>query len=477
MAPVPHHMSSEEFRRRASEIVDFIVAYHEGIAQEAPVMSRARPGEILAQLPGSAPESGEPWDAILGDAMRIIPPGLTNWQSPNFHGFFPANATYASILGELMSAGLAVQGMVWQTSPACTEIEVRMLDWFGEAIGLPGAFLSGAPNGGGVIQGTASEAVLVAMVAARRRAVGASATAPVGVYCSYQAHSSVVKAAMIAGIGAENVRKIPTTPELAMDPGALRAALDADVARGIRPALVVATLGTTSTGAMDPLRPLGELAAKHGAWLHVDAAWAGSAAVCPEFRGMMDGVELAHSFSFNPHKWLLTNFDCALFWTTDRRSLIDALSITPEYLRNAASDAGAVIDYRDWQIPLGRRFRAIKLWFVMRHYGVDGLRAHIREHVRIAGALEGMIRRDDRFEIPVPRSLTLMCVRLRAGDEATRGLLERVNQSGKAFLSHTVVPVGGQGGRPTYLIRIALGSARTQDRHAAALWELMRSLV
>jgi len=476
-SPTPlHHMSPDEFRRRAAEIVEFIALYHEKIVDEAPVQSRAMPGEIAAMVPASAPESGEPWDAILADAMRIIPPGLTNWQSPNFHAYFPSNATYPSILGELLAAGLAVQGMLWQTSPACTEIETRMLDWMGEIIGLPRGFLSGSPDGGGVIQGTASEAVLVALVAARRRVLGAGAdpARPIGVYCSEQAHSSVVKAAMIAGVGGEQVRKIPTDAHLAMVPGMVREAMSADEARGIRPALVVATVGTTSTGAMDPLRPIGELCAHHGAWLHVDAAWAGSALVCPEFRGMVEGIELAHSFSFNPHKWLLTNFDCALFWTTHRRALIDAMSITPEYLRNAQSESGSVIDYRDWQIPLGRRFRAIKLWFVMRHYGVEGLRAHIREHVRIGTELEGLVRQDPRFEIPVPRSLSLVCVRLRAGDDATMALLERVNHSGKALVSHTVVPIHG---KPTYLIRIAIGSVRTREAHARALWELLRSSV
>jgi aromatic-L-amino-acid decarboxylase len=293
------------------------------------------------------------------------------------------------------------------------------------------------------------------------------------VYCSDQAHSSVVKAAMIAGLGTASVRKIAVDAALAMDPAALTTAMAADAAAGIHPALVVATVGTTSTGAMDPVRPIVGASARHGAWVHIDAAWAGSAAVCPEHRGMLDGVEGVDSFSFNPHKWLLTNFDCAAFWTADRLALTDALSITPEYLRNAASDAGAVIDYRDWQIPLGRRFRALKLWFVIRHYGAQGLRAHIREHIRIAEVLKGAVRADPRFEMPVPRSLSLVCLRLTAGDDATKRLLARVNESGKAFLSHTVVPIGGT---PTYLIRIAIGATRTEERHVLALWDLLRSL-
>ena len=473
--PGPDHMTAAEFRRRAAELTEFIARYQDQIARDAPVLSRAAPGDVAAMLPAHAPQTGESWDAILADLERIVVPGLTNWQSPSFFGFFPANASYPAILGEMAAAGLAVQGMLWQTSPACTEIETRVLDWVGEAIGLPASFLSSSPNGGGVIQGTASEATLVALVAARRhiRHLTRSDHTTIGVYCSDQAHSSVVKAAMIAGLGERAVRKIATDASLAMDPAALRAAMDADVANGIHPAIVVATLGTTSTGAMDPLHAIGEACDLHSAWFHIDAAWAGSAAVCPEFRGMLKGVELANSFSFNPHKWLLTNFDCACFWTTDRRTLTDALSITPEYLRNAASDAGAVLDYRDWQIPLGRRFRALKLWFVIRHYGITGLQAHIREHIRIAEVLEKLVRADSRFEMPLPRSLALLCLRLRAGDDATRRLLTRINESGSAFLTHTIVPVDGQ---PTYLIRIAIGATHTQEHHVIALWDLLRSL-
>jgi len=468
-------MSPEEFLRCAQDIAQRIADYHEHGAGEAPVLSRAAPGEIAAMLPAHAPDTGEPWDAILTDIDRIVMPGLTHWQSPNFFGFFPANASYPAILGELMAAGLAVQGMLWQTSPACTEVETRVIDWLGEIIGLPESFLSRSANGGGVIQGTASEATLVALVAARRRICVRTGREhpPCAVYCSDQAHSSVVKAAMIAGLGAASVRKIAVDTNLAMDPASLAAAMEADAAAGIHPALVVATVGTTSTGAIDPIRAIAEISTHHDAWVHVDAAWAGSAAVCPEHRAMIDGVEGVRSFSFNPHKWLLTNFDCAAFWTTDRRALTDALSITPEYLRNAASDAGAVTDYRDWQIPLGRRFRALKLWFVIRHYGVRGLQAHIREHIRIAEVLGGWIAADPRFEVPVPRSLSLVCVRLRAGDEATRRLLTRTNESGRAFLSHTVVPIAG---RPTYLIRISIGATRTEERHVRALWDLMQSL-
>lgn len=471
----PPHMPPEEFLRRAAEIARRIADYHERGAHEASVLSTSAPGAVAAMLPAAPPDHGEPWDDILADIERIVMPGITHWQSPNFFGYFPANASYPAILGELLAAGLAVQGMLWQTSPACTELETRVLDWLGAAIGLPEPFLSTSPSGGGVLQGTASEATLVALVAARHRLAArlGAEHPPCAVYCSDQAHSSVIKAAMIAGLGAPAVRRIPSDDALAMDAGALRAAMDADVAAGVHPALVVATLGTTSTGAIDPLGPITDAALAHRARTHVDAAWAGSAAICPEFRAMLAGVERVDSFSFNPHKWLLTNFDCAAFWVRDRTALVEALSITPEYLRNAASDAGAVIDYRDWQIPLGRRMRALKLWFVMRHYGIEGLRTHIRAHVRAAESLEAAVRADARFEVPVPRSLALLCLRLRAGDDATRRVLERVNASGRAFLTHTIVPVRG---RPTYLIRIAIGATRTEQRHAMALWDLLRSM-
>lgn len=473
------HMSAEQFRRLGHRMVDWIAAYLEEVG-EYPVRSESAPGAIEAALPATPPERtpdshDADWNEIFRDLDRIILPGLTHWQSPNFFAYFPANATGPAILGEMLSAGLGVQGMLWSTSPACTEVETRMLDWLADAIGLPGRFRSNAPNAGGVIHGTASEAVLVAMVAARQR-LDAAGVGPLVAYASTQAHSSVEKAARIAGLGSEAVHLVEVDESLAMRPDALAEAVRRDRAAGKRPFFICATLGTTSSVAFDPVAPIAGVAQEAGAWLHVDAAYAGAACVCPEHRWMLEGVERADSFNFNPHKWMLTNFDCSAFWTSDRAALLDALSITPEYLRNRASDAGAVKDYRDWQIPLGRRFRALKLWFVMRHYGVEGLRAHIRAGVRLAELFESLVRADDRFEMAASRRLSLVCFRHRDGDQASRALLERANSSGEMFLTHTTLPDPERPGAQRYVLRMAIGGIQTRESHVRAAWKRLQEL-
>jgi len=458
-------MTPGEFREQGRRLVDWIADYMER-AGDRPVRSRARPGEVFAALPEAPPERPEPWDAILRDLDEIVLPGLTHWQSPRFFGYFPANASGPAILGELVSAGLGVQGMLWSTSPACTEIETRTLDWLARLIGLPERFLSTSGRGAGVIQGTASEAALVAMVAARERAIrgGARAESLVA-YTSTQAHSSIVKAGMVAGLGAERVRLVGVDERLRLDPSRLEAEIERDRGAGLTPFFVAATLGTTSSGAVDPLDSIGRLAESEGAWLHVDAAWAGSALVAPEHRWMIEGVERADTFNFNPHKWMLTNFDCSALWVADRRDLTRALSITPEYLRTKESDAGAVIDYRDWQIPLGRRFRALKLWFVMRAFGAEGLREHVRRGVRHGELFERLARESDVFEVVGERSLSLVCVAHRAGDAATLSAMERVNDSGEALFTHTKLPTAG-GERA--VIRLAAGGARQTDEDVRA---------
>lgn len=464
----------------AERIARMIAEYHATIA-DRPVSAATQPRQVYDALPDSPPESPEPWDEILADVETIVLPNLTHWQSPNFFGFFPANASVPAIAAELLCAGLGVQGMLWSTSPAATEVEMRVLDWLAGMIGLPREFTfaseTGESGGGGVVQGTASEVVLSMMIAARHRAMNHGAHAGSLVcYTSTQAHSSVAKAARMMGLpegagGADGaLRLIETDDALAMRPDALRAAMERDRRDGLRPFFCCATLGTTSTGAFDPLAAIAPVCAEHGVFLHVDAAWAGSALVCPEHRAMIRGVEGADSFNFNPHKWLLTNFDCSCLWVRDRKGLIDSMSITPEYLRNPASESGRVVDYRDWHIPLGRRFRALKLWFVIRRYGVEGLRAHIRGHVALAEEFEGWARRDPRLEVVMPRSLALLCIAHRGGDVATKRLHERVNASGRAYLSHTVVPVGGA---PRFVIRVAIGGAATQREHVRALWELI----
>lgn len=461
-----NHMSREEFRRRGREVVDWIAEYYRQI-ESFPVVSRVKPGEILAALPLDPPAQGESFDAMLRDVDEIILPGLTHWQSPNFFAFFPANASGPSILGELLSAGLGVQGMLWATSPACTELETRMLDWLAGLLGLPDTFLSRG-KGGGVIQDTASSAGLCALLAARERATdGASnesgCDGRLAAYASAEAHSLVEKAVKIAGIGRRNLRAIETDSAHALRPAALADAIARDRREGKIPCYVCATVGTTSSTAIDPLRAIGEICREAGAWLHVDAAMAGTAALCPEFRWIHDGVELADSYAFNPHKWMLTNFDCDCFWVADRAALVGALSVRPEVLRNPATESGAVIDYRDWQIPLGRRFRAMKLWFVIRHYGVEGLRAQVRRHVALAQTFAGWVREDSRFELAAPAPLNLVCFRHRAGDDANLALRDRLNASGDLYLTHTRLD-----GRIT--LRMAIGQTHTEFRHIERAW-------
>jgi aromatic-L-amino-acid decarboxylase len=462
-----HHMSPEEFRRFGREVIDWIADYYERV-ESLPVLSRSEPGEIRSRLPESPPRKGEGFSAILRDVEEIVLPGITHWQSPNFFAFFPANASFPSVLGELLAAGLGVQGMLWSTSPACTELETHVLDWLAEMLDLPGSFRSSS-DGGGVIQDSASSAVLCALIAARERATaGASnergAGADLAAYASQQAHSSVEKAIRIAGLGSRNLRTIATDRSYAMDPAALRDRIDRDLEAGLRPSFVCATVGTTSSNALDPLPEIGRICQARNLWLHVDAAMAGTAAICPELRFIQEGLQRADSYCFNPHKWMFTNFDCDCFYVADRKALTGALGIMPEYLRNRASESGEVFDYRDWQIPLGRRFRALKLWFVIRHYGVEGLRHHVRRHVELAGRFADWIRESDHLELAAPVPLNLVCFRHRAGDEATEKLLQRLNDSGEMYLTHTRLD-----GR--FTIRFCVGQTHTRERHVLRAWE------
>jgi aromatic-L-amino-acid decarboxylase len=467
-------MSPEEFRRYGRDVVDWIADYYARI-ESLPVLARSTPGDIRTALPARPPEEGEPFEHVLRDLDEILLPGTTHWQHPSFFAYFPANASGPAILGDLLASGLGVQGMLWATSPAATELETHVLDWLAELLDLPERFRSDG-DGGGVIQHTASDAALVALLAALHRVSG-GATERAGVaagrytvYTSAQTHSSVEKACRVAGLGSDALRKIDIDPAtLAVRPTLLRDAIERDVREGMTPALVVASVGTTGTGAVDPVRELAEIAADHGAWLHVDAAWAGVATVAPEFRWLNDGLDLADSYCTNPHKWLLTNFDCDAFWVADRASLVGALSILPEYLRNSASDSGEVIDYRDWHVPLGRRFRALKLWSVIRWYGAEGLRAHVRGHVGMAQEFASWVAADDRFELVAPHELSLVTLRMRAGDDATRALIEAANASGSLYLTHTVVD-----GR--IALRMAIGATATELRHVEAAWRTLQDL-
>jgi aromatic-L-amino-acid/L-tryptophan decarboxylase len=528
---VPPHMSPDEFRVVGRRMVEFIAAYWETL-ETLRVTPDMKPGDVLRQLPMHPPSeglvaslasddgptgesqglpgtpstlTGESWDPVFADLSRTILPALTHWQSPNFFGYFPANASFPAILGEMLSAGLGQQGMLWATSPACTELEIRVLDWFAEMLHLPDAFKfesRGQPTarGGGVIQGTASESLVSAIVAARFRALrtlgGGGESPSLVAYASTQAHSSFIKACMIAGLAASpedrsHCRLIEVDDDLAMRPGALESAMRADLDAGRVPFFVMGTIGTTSSTAVDPIAELAEVigAIKGGSrvkpWLHVDAAHAGSMLVCPEFGHLGRGLASADSFCFNPHKWLLTNFDCDCFYTSDREALTGAMSVTPEYLRNAASESGAV-DFRDWHVPLGRRFRALKLWFVVRHYGVEGLRSHIREHVRLAQVFERLVRDDPRFEVAAARTMNLVCFRLvpRGGtaepaalaDARNREFLDRLNATGRLFLSHTVLPATSVEAHPRLVLRMAIGGTLTREDHVRSAWRTIQKL-
>jgi aromatic-L-amino-acid/L-tryptophan decarboxylase len=465
------HMTPEEFRRYGHAVVDWIADYHSRI-ESFPVLSQVKPGEIRAALPKNPPAQGESFDAILKDVDRVILPGITHWQSPNFFAYFPCNASGPGILGDLLSSGLGVQGMLWSTSPACTELETHVMDWLVGMLGLPEKFLSSS-SGGGVIQDTASSAALCALLAGRERATHGSSNkkgthGKLVAYISTQTHSSLEKAAMISGIGTDNLRPIEVDENFAMRPQALERQIEADQRAGLTPCFVCATVGTTSSNAMDPIEAIGKVCREHDIWLHVDAAMSGTAMLCPEFRNLQNGVELADSYNFNPHKWMFTNFDCNCFWVADRKALIRTLSILPEYLRNRATESGAVIDYRDWHIQLGRRFRSLKLWFVIRHYGVEGLQHHIREHVQLAQEFADWVRNDDRFELAAPVPLNLVCFRHTGGDAANetdvnQKIMDRLNQSGDLFLTHTKL-----NGKLT--LRLCVGQTNTKKRHVEKAW-------
>ncbi len=462
-----YHMSPDEFRKWGRLVVDWIADYHERI-ESFPVLSQVRPGQIRDSLPAQPPLHGEPFDQILNDVEKMILPGVTHWQSPNFFAFFPSNSSGPSILGDLLSSGLGVQGMLWTTSPACTELETHVLDWLVDMLGLPDAFRS-TGAGGGVIQDTASGASLCALLAARERATDYQSNARGSsgrliAYASSQVHSSVEKGVKIAGIGKENLRMIEVDETFAMRPDDLAEKITQDRQAGYIPFFVCATIGTTSSNAIDPLRAIGEICGREKIWMHVDGAMSGTAALCPEFRHIQDGLELADSYCFNPHKWMFTNFDCDCFYVADRRVLIRTLSILPEYLKNKATESGAVIDYRDWHIPLGRRFRSLKLWFVLRYYGVEGLQYHIRRHVELARQFASWVDDDDRFQLVLPPPLNLVCFRHRGGDEFNRKLMDRLNQSGRLYLTHTTLS-------NIFTLRLCVGQTYTEKRHVSEAWK------
>ncbi|HRE02695.1 MAG TPA: pyridoxal-dependent decarboxylase [Ilumatobacteraceae bacterium] len=467
-------MTPEDFRRNGHALVDWIADYIETVGQRPVTDPTLAPGDVRRQLPPHPPSSPEPFDAVMADMDRVILPTITHWQHPQFFAYFPANTSYPSILAELATAGLGIQGMSWVTSPACTEVEALMLDWMQELLGLPAVFRNDGGVGGGVIHGSASEATLAAILAARCRitdgAVNAFAdTTKLVAYITSQAHSGLEKGLRIAGIGTEQTRIVDHDEMFAMRASHLDALIAQDRAAGLTPFFVCATRGTTSSTAFDPVPEIGAIARREGLWLHVDGAMSGIAALVPEYRWVNDGMELADSYCTNPHKWMGINFDCDLFYTADRAALLGALSILPEYLRSAALDADAAVDYRDWQIPLGRRFRALKLWFSLRCDGVAPIQAMIREHVRLTQLLAEWVAADDRFQIDAPHPLNLLCLSLRSGSAETDALITRANATGQALFTRTVLD-------GNVSLRVSIGARTTEHPHVQSAWHLLQSL-
>jgi aromatic-L-amino-acid decarboxylase len=467
-------MTPEEFRRIGHRVIDWIADYRANLGQR-PVLSQSAPGDVRSRLPASPPEAGESLDALLRDMDETILPGLTHWQHPAFHAYFPANATLASTIGDFLSTGLGVIGLNWQASPALTELELLMADWMRQMTAL-------SPRWSGAIHDTASTATLVALLCARERTTSFSMQRgglqaephPLVVYASAESHSSVLKAALLAGFGRERVRAIPVDGTFALDALALRTSLAADKAEGLVPCAIVATTGTTGSTALDPVDAMAELAGEYGCWLHVDAALAGSAMILPECRWMWTGVERADSIVLNPHKWLGAVFDCTLYYVRDSEHLVRVMSTNPSYLRTTADEKA--VNLRDWNIPLGRRFRALKLWALIRSEGVSGLQQRLRRDLGNAAWLAGQVDAAAGWERIAPVPLQTVCVRHHppgldgaALDRHTLAWLERLNRSGDAFLTATVL-----GGRWT--VRVSIGAEATEHTHVAALWERMQAV-
>ncbi|KAJ4822353.1 hypothetical protein Tsubulata_050021 [Turnera subulata] len=475
-----HPLEPTDFSQDSKKVIDFIADYYKNI-EKYPVLSQVKPGYLKPQFPDTAPYSPESLEDILKDIDASIIPGLTHWQSPNFFAYFQANASTAGFLGEMLCSGFNVVNFGWITSPAATELETLVMDWMAKMLELPPPFMSSG-NGGGVLHSSTCEAIVCTLAAARDKVLtknGHEAITKLVVYSSDQTHSSLQKGVKLVGIPPTNVRCLPTAfPEgFSLSPLTLEAAIRKDIKSGFIPLYLCGTVGTTACGAVDPVGKLGKVARKYNLWFHIDAAYAGSACICPEFRHYLDGVELADSFSMNPHKWFLTNMDCCCLWVQNPDSLIESLSTKPEYLRNGATDTLNVIDYKDWQIALSRRFIALKLWVVIRRHGLATLRFHIRSDVKLASYFESLVAKDSRFEVVLPRKFALVCFRLKAGknkahnenlnQRLNKKLLQGVNESGNAFMTHAVV--GG-----VYFIRCAVGSTLTEERHVEGLWKLIQ---
>jgi len=460
-------MDIKEFRKLGYRFVDWVADYLENVG-DLPVMAQVKPGEIRSKLPQEPPEKGEPMEALFEDFKRIILPGITHWQHPGWFAYFPANNSPPSILAELLTAGIGAQCMIWQTSPAAAELEEVVMEWLRKMLGLPEGMQ-------GCIQDTASTSTLVALLSARERATNFESNEkgfhiPLTVYASEEAHSSIEKDVKIAGYGSNNLRYIPTDDSFAMIPSRLEEAIEKDKRNGLIPASVVATIGTTSSTAIDPLEDIGKICERHNVWLHVDAAFAGTAAILPEKRYILNGAQYMDSFVFNPHKWMLTNFDCSACFVRDPGALIRTFEIHPEYLKTGVD--AKVKNFRDWGIQLGRRFRALKLWFVIRSYGVEGLREFVRKQIDMAQTFRQWVEEHEQFELMAPVPFSLVCFRYNDGrgeeelSQLNETLLNEVNGTGQVFLTHTTL-------RGKYTLRMAIGSRTTDEHHVRRAWELI----
>lgn len=468
-------MNIDEFRKNAHDTVDWIADYFQNI-EKYPVKSQVKPGEIYGRIPGEAPGKSESYKEIMDDLDKIIIPGITHWQSPNFFAYFNANNSYPSVLAEMITAAIGAQCMSWQTSPAATELEEMVMKWTAKLINLPEDFT-------GVIQDTASSATLCSLLTAREKFQdhsvnnnGFPGEIKFRVYCSTEAHSSIDKAVRIAGIGSENLIKVGVDENFAMQITELEESIKKDLKNGFKPLAVIAALGTTGSTAVDPLKEIGAICKKYDIWYHIDAAYAGTALMLPENGDLIGGINYADTFVFNPHKWMFTNFDCSAYYVKDQKALINTFSILPEYLRTSEGDS--VNNYRDWGIALGRRFRALKLWFVLRSFGTEGLKSKVRSHIQWARELSEEISSSENFEIMAPVPFATICFRylppgiddIEEINSINNSLLEDLNSTGKIYLTHT--KLNGK-----FTLRIVIGQTSQTRAHIDSAWDLIKNKV
>lgn len=466
----PFMLDKESFREEAHKLVDWMADFYENI-EKYPVKSQSKPGEVLSQLPTAPPTKGEPFEQVFKDFENIILPGMTHWQSPNFHAYFPGNSSYPSVLGEMLTATLGAQCMIWETSPAAAELEELMIKWLKPSMNIPASWT-------GCIQDTASTATLAALISARERKTNWSINQQgfdsqnLRFYCSSETHSSIDKAIKVLGAGVDNLVKVAVDENLSIIPESLEKAILSDLENGYTPCAVVAAVGTTGTLAVDPIDAIGKICQAHQVWLHVDAAYAGTALLLPEYHYLINGINSADSLVFNPHKWMFTNFDCTVYFVKEVETLIKTFEILPEYLKT--STRGQVNDYRDWGVPLGRRFRALKLWFVIRDFGIDGIQTRLRAHIGYTEWFSNEVRASTVFELVIEPLLNVVCFRYNPGnlsesdlDTVNADLLRTINSSGDAYLTHTKV-------KGKYSIRMVIGQTYVQKKHIEKAWQLIQ---